>query len=167
MSFFDKFRKNDAIPATDSKDIVAPVKGTMIPPSEIADPVFAQEIMGQTIGFLPEEETIVCPVSGKVEALFPTNHAFGIRDNFGTVFLVHIGIDTVSLNGEGFKSFIKTGDQVKAGQKAVHVDTKKLKDAGYDLTTMLIVSEKGTDDVMVHYIPYGKVASGQKINMIS
>ena len=165
MGFFDKFKKNDTIPVTDSKDIVAPVKGTMIPPSEISDPVFAQEVMGQTIGFVPEEETIVCPVNGKVEVLFPTNHAFGIRDAFGTVFLVHIGIDTVSLNGKGFKAFIKVGDQVKAGQKAVEIDTNKLKNAGYNLTTMLIVSEKETEDFKVNYIPYGTVEKGQKINV--
>ena len=119
MGFFDKFKKNDTIPVTDSKDIVAPVKGTMIPPSEISDPVFAQEVMGQTIGFVPEEETIVCPVNGKVEVLFPTNHAFGIRDAFGTVFLVHIGIDTVKLEGKYFTPNVKTNDIVNIVQEEV------------------------------------------------
>lgn len=166
MGIFDKFKKKEDIPDTEAKDIVAPVKGKMIPAAEISDPVFSQEVMGQTVGFIPLEEDFVvgCPVNGTVEAVFSTNHAFGIRDNAGNVYLTHIGIDTVSLNGEGFKPFIKVGDKVKAGQKAIKVDTKKLKSKGFDLTTMLIVSEKEAEDFVVNYIPYGNVEKNQKIN---
>lgn len=166
MGFFDRFKKKEVIEETNANDIVAPVKGTMIPATEIADPVFAKEIMGQTIGFVPEDGNFIvgCPVNGTIEAVFPTNHAFGIKDASGNVFLIHIGIDTVSLNGEGFKAFIKVGDFVKAGQKAVEVDAEKLKEKGFNLTTMLIVSEKEMDDFEVNYISYGDVEKGQKIN---
>lgn len=146
-------------------DVVSPVKGRMIPCSEINDAVFSQEMMGQTIGIEPCDGVVCSPVNGVIEAMFPTHHAFGIKTANGTGYLVHIGIDTVALNGEGFKAFAKQGDSVKAGQKIVVVDMDKVKKVGYPLTTMLIVTDKPSEDFKVNYIDYKDVERAEIINL--
>lgn len=84
--------------------------------------MFAQEIMGQTIGFVPKNGLIVSPANGTLEVVFQTGHAFGVRMQDGTGLLVHIGINTVDMNGKGFKIFARQGDTVKAGQPIIFVD---------------------------------------------
>ena len=165
MGLFDRFKKKEE-PAVsfDDNDIIAPVVGKMIPASEISDPVFGEEMMGQTIGFIPDGGDVACPVNGSVVVMFPTGHAFGIKGNDGNSYLVHIGIDTVSMNGKGFKPFIKQGDTVKAGQKAVQVDWNEVKKQGYQTTTMLIVTEPKEENFKNSYIPFGTVEKNQKIN---
>ncbi|MDO4467390.1 MAG: PTS glucose transporter subunit IIA [Bacillota bacterium] len=164
MGFFDKFKKKEALPSFSDENIVAICSGKMIPPSEISDPLFQQEMMGQTIGFVPSKGTFVCPVNGTVTMTFPTGHAFGILGNDGNGYLVHIGIDTVSMNGKGFKTLIKQGQSVKAGQVAVEVDLKAIEKAGLSTTTMLIVTDKKEADFKVNYIPFGAVEKCQIIN---
>ncbi|MGN1405559.1 MAG: PTS glucose transporter subunit IIA, partial [Erysipelotrichaceae bacterium] len=122
-------------------EIVSPVSGNIIPNSQIQDPVFATEMMGKTVAIEPDEEDVVCPIDGTVEALFPTGHAFGITSKNGLSLLVHIGINTVNLNGEGFKTFITQGQKVKTGDKAIQFNAKLIKEKGCPLTTMLIVTE--------------------------
>lgn len=162
MALFSKlFNKN----SFSDKDVVSPVKGKMIPCSEISDAVFSQEMMGQTIGFEPYDGVICSPVNGIIEVMFPTHHAIGIKAADGTGYLVHIGIDTVVLNGDGFKAFVKQGDNVKAGQKIVEVNLDKVKKAGYPLTTMLIVTEKPSDDYRVKYIDCREVERAEVINL--
>lgn len=159
MGLFRRFSKKEEL-----KDVLSPVQGEMIAAKDIKDPVFSEELMGQTIGIIPENGDIVCPVSGTVSAMFPTGHAFGITTSEGNGFLVHIGIDTVSLNGKGFQTFIKQGEKVKAGQKAVEMNLNVVKEEGYDPTVMLIVSDSIRDDYKVNYIDYGPVEKGQIIN---
>lgn len=163
MGMFDRFLKKGTS-TLDSAKIVSPVTGKMIPTSEIKDAVFSQEIMGQTIGIVPSEGVVVAPVSGKVVVLFPTGHAFGILGDDGNEYLVHIGIDTVSLNGKGFKNFVKQGDIVKMGQKIVKVDLETIKNAGLDTTVMLIVTKKSQANYQVNYINPSNVIKGQKID---
>lgn len=122
-------------------EAVAPVSGEIIPNSQISDPVFAGEMMDKTVAIEPDGEEVVCSIDGTVAALFPTGHAFGITNKNGLSLLVHIGINTVNLNGEGFKTFISQGQKVKAGDRAVHFDSKLIKEKGCPLTTMLIVTE--------------------------
>ena len=107
------FKKKEV--ETPNDDVLAVVNGKMIPPSQIQDPVFAQEMMGQTIGFIHEESDVVSPVNGIVSVLFSTKHAFGIQADNGNAYLVHIGIDTVSLNGQPFQIKVKVGDIVDGG----------------------------------------------------
>ena len=153
MKFFGK-KEKDAI--------VSIATGTMIPANKINDPVFAQEMMGQTIGFQLEVGEIVSPAKGIVEMIFPTGHAFAIRMSDGTGFLVHIGIDTVELNGKGFKVCVKQGQSVNAGQTIVKMDLSLVQSLGYDTTTMLIVSEP--INKTIDYISFGKVKKGQVIS---
>lgn len=164
MGLFDKLFNKNEVPTFEDTDIVSPVTGKMIPANEISDAVFAQEMMGQTIGIIPSEGTVVSPVNGKIVTMFPTGHAFGVMTNDGNGFLVHIGIDTVSMNGKGFKTFVKQGDKVKAGQKIVTVDLNEVTKAGYDTTVMLIVTDKSSNDYKVNYIDLKEVLKAEKIN---
>lgn len=161
MGFFDRFKKQEA-PKYSDTDMVAIANGTMVPPSEISDEMFAQELMGKTIGFKLADGNIVSPVNGKVEVMFPTGHAFAVRMADGTGILVHIGVNTVELNGKGFKTLVKQGATVNAGQKVVEVDLDVIKEAGLDSVTMLIITEPVKDQY--DYIDFGSVTQGQIIN---
>ena len=145
-------------------DVLAIVNGKMIPASQIQDPVFEQEMMGQTIGFIPEQSDVFSPVNGTISVLFRTKHAFGIQADNGNAYLVHIGIDTVSLDGKGFKIFVKQGDRVKAGQKIIEVDWNLLQKEGFNTTTMLILTDKKSDDFKENYVDFKNVTAKEKIN---
>ena len=157
MGFFTNHKKK----SDKDLDIVALASGTMICPDQIKDAVFSQQMMGQTIGFILDSGEIVSPVTGKVEVMFPTGHAFMIRMKDGTGILVHVGINTVELNGKGFKVYVKQGQDVKAGQTVVRLDLKAVKQQGYDTTTMLIVSE--SINKTIPFIDFGKVKKGKSI----
>lgn len=163
MVLFNKLLKKE-IPSLNNGEIAAPVSGQLIYASDLADVTFREELLGQTIGIIPEDKTIVCPVNGTVVSAFPTGHAFGIQTEDGVSYLVHIGVDTVMLNGKPFKMHLKEGQQVFAGQKAVTVDWNMVEASGCDKTVMLIVAEKTSEDFRVDYIEPGKVISGQKIS---
>lgn len=172
MGLFDKLLKKENketevqenLPAVADTAVVSPCTGKLIPAAEISDPVFAEEMLGQTIAVIPTDGTVVCPVNGTVTTMFPTGHAFGVTANDGNAYLVHIGIDTVSMNGKGFNVLLKEGQKVVAGQNAVIVDLNEIAKAGLDATTMLIVAEKVSDDFKVDYITSGDVVMGQVIN---
>ena len=142
MGLFDKLlKKEEKLETFADSAIITPVKGKLINVEEVKDPVFAQSMMGQSIAIEPAENYVVAPCNGTLEAVFPTGHAFGLRMEDGTGILVHIGIDTVSLNGEGFKVFKKQGDKVKAGEKVVSADFSLINKKGLEASTMLIITE--------------------------
>ena len=120
-------------------------------------------MMGKTIAFQLSDKTVVSPANGKVEVAFPTGHAFAIRMNDGTGILVNIGVDTVSLDGEGFKMLTKVGQEVKAGQPCVEVDWEVIKNKGLDTSTMLIITEPVNGKVY-DFINPQTVAKYQQIN---
>lgn len=161
--------KNDepaAEPVTPSipNDAVAAVAdGTMIDITTVNDETFAGKILGDGVAFKTEADTICSPVNGIISTLADTRHAFGITRPDGVELLIHIGINTVELKGEGFHPLIKEGDKVVAGQPIIRIDRKFLISKGYDLTTMLIV----TDDngKTVSFKPYGTVTKGQVISL--
>lgn len=162
MGLFNIFKKDNNLNIKET-DIVSLGNGKMISPKEINDPMFAEEMMGQTIGFILSDGEVVAPATGKLEVLFPTGHAFALRMNDGTGLLVHIGIDTVNLKGKGFKVLKKQGDKVKAGEAVVKVDLDNVKQAGYDATTMLIVTEPIHDGEKINFIDFGNVKKSQII----
>lgn len=162
MGLFNIFKK-DNNPNVKETDIVSLENGKMISPKEINDPMFAEEMMGQTIGFILSDGEVVAPATGKLEVLFPTGHAFALRMNDGTGLLVHIGIDTVNLKGKGFKVLKKQGDRVRAGEAVVKVDLDTVKQAGYDATTMLIVTEPIHEGEKINFIDFGDVKKSQII----
>ncbi|WP_051629506.1 PTS sugar transporter subunit IIA [Lacrimispora aerotolerans] len=119
--------------------IYSPLKGTVIPLAEVSDPVFAEEVMGPGVGIEPEEGKLYAPVDGEIISVFPTGHAIGMKTADGMEVLLHIGIDTVQLEGDGFQAFVKQGDHVKAGELLVEFDCAKIKEKGYQTTTMVLV----------------------------
>ncbi|MCI1882677.1 MAG: glucose PTS transporter subunit IIA, partial [Sporolactobacillus sp.] len=130
--------KNDA--QTDKSEFCLPIQGEVIPLNEVADEVFANKTMGDGLAIQPTHGDVYAPASGEVITVFPTQHAVGLRTDSGLEVLIHIGINTVNLKGDGFEINVKKGDHVVRGQKIGHVDLKLLQDKGYDTTTMLIVT---------------------------
>ncbi|MGM0240513.1 beta-glucoside-specific PTS transporter subunit IIABC [Enterococcus sp. AZ103] len=116
------------------------VKGQLVQLSEVSDQAFSSGALGKGVGIIPEANDIFSPVDGEVTVVFPTKHAVGIKGKNNEEVLIHIGIDTVELDGMGFVIDVKAGDQVKIGQKIGTVDFKSIKEAGYDTTTIVVVT---------------------------
>lgn len=121
-------------------ELAAPVSGTVIPLSSVADRAFSMGVLGKGIGIDPSSPIVEAPVAGTVSAMFPTHHAFGITTDDGMEVLVHIGIDTVELNGEGFEALVKQGDRVQMGEGVVKADFERVRKAGYDSSVVMVVS---------------------------
>lgn len=148
---------------TEAKTIYSPLEGEMIPMSEIPDETFAAGILGEGVGITPTVGTAVAPFNGTVSALFDTKHAIGVSSDDGIEMLIHIGINTVELNGEPFTAYIKTGDRVKAGDKLVDFDIEAIKKAGYPITTAVLVSNADDIEGKLKIEPTGPVKKGDKI----
>ncbi|MCC0782836.1 PTS glucose transporter subunit IIA [Clostridioides sp. ES-S-0108-01] len=125
-----------------SNDIELPVciEGTLVNLEEVNDSVFASKSMGDGIAVIPSKGIIKAPEDGTIEVAFPTGHAIGMRFDDDTEILVHVGINTVEMNGEGFELLVRQGDRVKKGQELIKFDIEKIKRKGYDTTTMIIVT---------------------------
>lgn len=143
--------------------LVAVVTGKTLPVEKISDEMFAQEVMGKTFAIVPSGTQVVSPANGEITMIFPTGHAFGIMTNEGIGLLVHIGVDTVELQGKGFKILAKPGEKVKAGQPVIEIDVDEIKAGGKDPVTMLIVTEL-PDGKEIHFNASGEVHAGDKIN---
>ena len=126
------------------EEIKSPMNGTVIPLSEVPDAVFSSEMLGKGFGVEPSEGKAYAPVDGEVTTVFDTKHAIGLMSKHGVELLIHIGMDTVKLNGKGFDVKVKTGDQVKAGDLLAEFDMDLIKGEGYPMTTAVVVTN--TDD---------------------
>lgn len=145
--------------------IAAVVDGKFIGPDDIKDQMFANQDMGQTVAIEPSDGIIAAPVNGKIEMIFETGHAFGMRMANGTGLLVHIGVDTVNLKGQGFTVLKKAGDTVKAGEPVVRVDLDVLKKAGYEAQTMIVITEPAREGELISFIEFGQnVTRGSILN---
>jgi len=144
------------------KEIFSPAKGQCIDITDVKDAVFSSKMMGDGIAISPEDKSIVAPVSGNLTLLADTKHAFGIQTKEGLEILVHIGIDTVELGGEGFSTDIKANTKVKKGETIVTIDKDELEKKGYDITVILILLNGEKSDL--NKIKIGeKVDAGEKI----
>ena len=121
-------------------DLYSALTGTAIPLSQVNDATFASEVLGKGIAVIPEKGEVVAPCDATVETVFDTKHAVGMSTESGVELLIHIGINTVELGGKYYTTHVKDGDQVKKGQLLVSFDMDKIKEAGYDVTTPLIVT---------------------------
>ena len=124
----------------DTKKITAPISGKVVPLEKVADTVFSEKMMGDGIAILPDDNTFVAPFNGTVTTVFPTKHAIGLTSDSGIELLIHIGLETVSLDGKFFTTFVEAGDTITEGQKLVEVELDQLIAAGYDITTPVIVT---------------------------
>ena len=136
----DQQAENKEVTKLEEETILAPIKGEVKPIEESSDAAFASGALGKGVVILPEEGKVYAPVMGTVTVLFPSLHAIGITSDAGVELLIHIGINTVQLNGEGFTALIKQGDQIKQGQLLVEFDMNKIKEAGYSLETPVLVT---------------------------
>ena len=155
----------EELPNVPDDVLVAAVNGNFIGPDEIKDEMFSQQTMGQTVAIDPVDGIVASPANGKIEMIFETGHAFGIRMNDGTGLLIHIGVDTVNLKGKGFTVLKKQGDTVKAGEPVVRVDLDVVKGAGYSPQTIIVITEPVREDELMSFIEFGKsVTRGDILN---
>ncbi|MBP0724709.1 PTS transporter subunit IIABC [Bacillus sp. RG28] len=141
-------------------DIINPIEGEIIPITEVPDQVFSGKMMGDGFAIKPSEGTVLSPVDGEIVNVFPTKHAIGILANNGREILIHIGIDTVKLNGEGFEVFVSQGDKVTKGQKLVNVDLKFVKENAPSIITPVIFTNLA-EGQQVHINKLGSQAKGE------
>ena len=139
-----EFASHTATPAVlaESAEVVSPLAGQVKPLSQATDPVFSSGVMGQGVVIEPSQGELVSPVNGTVTVLFPTKHAVGIVSEEGVEMLMHIGMDTVSLDGKGFESHIKQGDKVVVGQQLISFDMDIIKEAGLVTETPVIITNQ-------------------------
>jgi glucose-specific phosphotransferase system IIA component len=120
-------------------DIASPLTGTVVALDDVSDDVFAERVMGDGAAVLPTDGKVVAPLEGNIAKLFEGGHGFAIENDAGLQVLVHVGIDTVHLKGEGFTVHAREGDDVKAGDHVVTVDLQKMAAKGIDMTSPVVV----------------------------
>ena len=137
---FGLFKKKKEEKQDNSLKLVAPVNGKSLPLSEVPDPVFAQKMAGDGLAMDPADDIIVAPADGELTLVFNTKHAFAMTLDNGIELLVHIGIETVSLNGEGFEQLAEAGTKVKAGTPIIKVDREFVKSKNLPLITPVLIT---------------------------
>ena len=148
--------------ALTDETIQTPIVGDVVALSDVNDPVFSSGAMGQGIAVKPSQGVVYAPADAEVSIAFPTGHAFGLKTTDGAEVLIHVGIDTVSMNGEGFEQKVAQGDKVKAGDVLGTFDSNKIAAAGLDDTTMVIVTNTA-DYASVAPVATGSVAKGDAV----
>ncbi|NIB88785.1 PTS beta-glucoside transporter subunit IIBCA [Streptococcus pseudopneumoniae] len=148
--------------ALQNETLVTPIVGDVVALADVNDPVFSSGAMGQGIAVKPSQGVVYAPADAEVSIAFPTGHAFGLKTTDGAEVLIHVGIDTVTMNGEGFEAKVAQGDKVKAGDVLGTFDSNKIAAAGLDDTTMVIVTNTA-DYASVAPVATGSVAKGDAV----
>ncbi|WP_010238194.1 glucose PTS transporter subunit IIA [Clostridium arbusti] len=130
----------DGTSNTTNSIILTPIEGKAVALSQVNDPTFSEEIMGKGAAIIPSKGRVVSPVNGTISALFKTKHAIGLISDDGAEILIHIGLDTVKLDGKYFTAHVKKDERVKVGDLLVEFDMEAIKAAGYDIITPVIVT---------------------------
>ena len=135
FGFMKKKKSNN-----ESLNLVAVANGKVLPLSDVPDPIFAEKMAGDGVAIEVESNLIVAPASGEISMIFRTNHGFALALENGVELLVHIGVETVSLNGEGFKRLVEIGDKVEVGTPIIEIDRELIKEKGCSLITPVIIT---------------------------
>lgn len=152
----------DILMEAEKNTVYAPLSGTVIPLKEIEDAVFSAGIIGQGCGIHPSDKTIYSPFDGIIKLVADTKHAVGITSSDGIELLIHVGIDTVTMNGRGFQVHVKTGDAVKCGQKLLTFSRDEILKAGFSDTIAVLITN--SDDYKTfEFCQYGKISSLEKL----
>ena len=155
--------KEEVAPAAlQNETLVTPIVGDVVALADVNDPVFSSGAMGQGIAVKPSQGVVYAPADAEVSIAFPTGHAFGLKTADGAEVLIHVGIDTVTMNGDGFEAKVAQGDKVKAGDVLGTFDSNKIAAAGLDDTTMVIVTNTA-DYASVAPVATGSVAKGDAV----
>jgi len=129
--------------------IRSPFRGKIVDISDVNDPAFSEKILGDGFAVIPNSKVAIAPCDGRVTQIFHTNHAFGITTNEGLEILVHIGLDTVKLDGAGFKRIVEVGDEVKTGTGIIEVDLDYIRSNGKDtITTIVITNMEAVENIV-------------------
>ena len=128
------------------REIKAPIDGMLIPIEEIDDEVFSAKMAGDGIAIMPVGDTFAAPIDGVITKIFSTNHAFSIKNKQDLEVLVHIGLETVALKGEGFERLAQEGDEVKVGDPIIKVDLDYIKANAKDIVTPILVTDESKFD---------------------
>lgn len=147
--------------------VVSPIAGRVIDLQEVPDPVFSSGVMGEGAGIVPADGTVVAPITGDVVVATDTGHAFGIKSDDDVEILVHVGIDTVTMKGDGFTAAVVKGQRVQAGDVLVHVDLERIKAAGYSPITVLLVTNAASYTAVTSTRTGQDVQAGQYALVIS
>lgn len=145
--------ENDTVPeVTVDGKLTAVLSGKVIPMEEVPDEVFSQKVMGDGIAIEPTNNTVYAPADAEVSVVMEdSKHACGLTLSNGMEVLIHVGIDTVDMNGDGFQTFVKVGDTVHRGDKLISFDPKKIKEAGHPTVTVFVITDEGnTNDIQFH-----------------
>ncbi len=142
--------------------VYAPISGRIVPLEQISDPVFSQKMLGDGMAIQPEASQVVSPFDGTVVATFPTGHAIGLRSLAGLECLIHVGIDTVTLNGRGFRLLVEQNQRVTQGTPLMELDLSVLNLSGKDLVTPLIITNSA-DWQIEHRWDQPTIIAGQQL----
>ncbi|WP_019720298.1 PTS sugar transporter subunit IIA [Heyndrickxia coagulans] len=140
---FKLFSKKAAV-----EELVAPMSGKVVQIEDVPDEVFSRKMIGDGIAIEPDEGVVVSPVDGEVVQFFPTKHAVGLKTKSGLEILIHIGMETVALNGEGFEGFVQQGDRVKAGDKLVTFDLEQIRERAESIISPVVVTNFDAVDTL-------------------
>jgi len=143
-------------------EIFAPLTGTAIPREQIPDETFATGVLGDGVGIEPEIGEVVAPFDGEISSTTDTVHAVGVSGPGGVEMLIHVGVDTVNMKGEGFTLLVKEGEKVRKGQKLIAFDIDKIKAAGYPATTAVLVTNS-EDYAGCKVETLGNISAGSKL----
>ncbi|MFD2391897.1 beta-glucoside-specific PTS transporter subunit IIABC [Enterococcus gallinarum] len=141
-----RIKENNINQAKAAIKINSPIKGTVVTLESVNDPMFAEKMMGDGIAIIPDDDVVSAPFDGYIIMTTPTKHAIGLRGENGVELLIHIGIDTVRLEGDGFTLHVEENQYVKAGEPLISFDRQRIKEAGYDVTIPVIVTNTPEHD---------------------
>jgi len=144
-----------------TETIVSPVNGAIVNLSEVPDEVFSQKMAGDGVAIIPHTNTFVAPVTGVISKIFSTNHAFSIQTKSGLEVMVHIGLDTVELNGKGFKRLAQEGESITLGQPVISADLAFIQSEGKELITPIVVNHE--KDLVLEIEKVSVIREGQTI----
>ncbi|QNO15241.1 PTS glucose transporter subunit IIA [Alkalicella caledoniensis] len=144
--------------------VFAPIKGEVIELTEVPDPVFAQKMLGDGVAINPAEGVVYSPVNGEIVQVFDTKHAIGIKGETGIELLIHVGLETVALKGEGFTTFVKPGQSVKVGQKLLEFDLETIKEKAKSMITPVVITNSEQEQYNIEK-NYGTANDNQYVVM--
>ena len=156
FNFFKKKKEDKGI------ILSSPITGEAVNITEVPDPTFAEKMLGDGVAIIPAEGEVVSPVDGTIGMVFETKHAVSITSTDGAEILIHVGLDTVSLGGNGFEAFVKAGDEVKVGDKLLDVNLDVIKEAGLNTITPVVVCN-ADEYAAIEAVKLGEIARGDSV----